>query len=566
MTLSRRFFRNSSLVFAVFLTAGATHFAFGFSSKRQARAPDPRTEQWLSVLNQHEAFGIDRESPERQAFLKERAKVFVDAIYGKVKSETPSQCQSSDPFCALTEDFRATQARTKTTSRRSTRKNVRVIRNWLTQAKLDRLQDVSDRDLREAIRRFPSLKRLEAVSSAVLKTPVCRFPALSFLLGSKAEELLPDEAYRQKAVRLYELAASCAENDVRIPASYRYSLLQIWSDHCAEAMPRLNEIADAGQSPYRSRALFWQTQCGPRIGTRESKTAAKKAKESLIAEFPFSLHSLLAQKDEQEKLRSLLSVSDSIARFRSQEETVLNDRVTAAEALISIGEIGIARKVLSSLVVGVDGMEPEFQLYLAWLYQRVSDSMGKFRTLAVLFKNHPSMVSRAAFELYYPRKELQIEVLREIGVNEFVVMSLIRQESAFNEKARSPAGAVGLMQVMPRTARLIEKSKHRPNLYDPANNIRIGSKYFSFLLKLYEGDTELALAAYNAGPGRVAEWVKRYHGSDRILFLDLIPFHETRDYVASIARNYFWYSALYSDTAPEKSEQAMQTVFKIFGT
>jgi soluble lytic murein transglycosylase len=73
----------------------------------------------------------------------------------------------------------------------------------------------------------------------------------------------------------------------------------------------------------------------------------------------------------------------------------------------------------------------------------------------------------------------------------------------------------------------------------------LGVKFFSSLLDRFSGDAELALAAYNAGPERVDSWLKRYPVANRALFVDLIPFRETRDYVSLIARNYYWYQALY---------------------
>ena len=148
-------------------------------------------------------------------------------------------------------------------------------------------------------------------------------------------------------------------------------------------------------------------------------------------------------------------------------------------------------------------------------------------------------------------------MIKESGVNPYIVMALIRQESAFNEKARSPAGAMGLMQLLPKTARLFNRGKWRTNLYDPASNVKIGSRYFAFLLRLYHGDTELALAAYNAGPKHVDSWLKRYTVTDRALFLDLIPFRETREYVASIARNYIWYMTLYDAGLPGPKAAAL---------
>ncbi len=72
-------------------------------------------------------------------------------------------------------------------------------------------------------------------------------------------------------------------------------------------------------------------------------------------------------------------------------------------------------------------------------------------------------------------------------------------------------------------------------------NVEIGAKYIIELLKKTNGQIHLALAAYNAGPNRLNTWSSRYTVDDPILFVDMIPFRETRDYVASVLRNYYWY-------------------------
>ena len=108
------------------------------------------------------------------------------------------------------------------------------------------------------------------------------------------------------------------------------------------------------------------------------------------------------------------------------------------------------------------------------------------------------------------------------GVSEGLVKAIMHTESGFNIHARSPVGAQGLMQLMPATARRFNVS----NAYDPQQNIFGGVKYLSWLLKRFNGDTRLAIAAYNAGEGNVDKYG------------DVPPFRETRDSVIRVTSRY----------------------------
>jgi soluble lytic murein transglycosylase len=138
----------------------------------------------------------------------------------------------------------------------------------------------------------------------------------------------------------------------------------------------------------------------------------------------------------------------------------------------------------------------------------------------------------------------------QVGVDPMIAAGLIRQESAFAPDAHSIANAYGLMQLEPKTARILAKrNKVRYSsslLVDPDFNIRIGTIYYAGLRKSY-GTDESALAAYNAGETRVSQWNVGQSYREPAEFVDSIPFTETREYVELVSRNADIYRKLYGE-------------------
>ncbi len=155
------------------------------------------------------------------------------------------------------------------------------------------------------------------------------------------------------------------------------------------------------------------------------------------------------------------------------------------------------------------------------------------------------------YRLYFPvlERETLISSSKENGLDPVLVAALIRQESNFNPLATSPAGARGLMQLMPAVGKAVADTKRigpwDPELlYQPATNIKLGTAHLSGLAHRYP-EVVKVLAAYNAGESRVEKWSTKAGAADPEVFTERIPFVETRDYVRTILRNRAYYQALY---------------------
>lgn len=142
-------------------------------------------------------------------------------------------------------------------------------------------------------------------------------------------------------------------------------------------------------------------------------------------------------------------------------------------------------------------------------------------------------------------------------VNESLTYAIIRQESAFNPEIISRAGARGLMQLMPATAKYIRQkegrraySKH--SLLKPSINMQLGQNYLSYLHDKFEGNLTYMIAGYNAGPGNVNKWVESMPSiaQDPVLFIESIPFDETRKYVTRVLSNLWVYKRRFQQDTP----------------
>jgi soluble lytic murein transglycosylase len=161
--------------------------------------------------------------------------------------------------------------------------------------------------------------------------------------------------------------------------------------------------------------------------------------------------------------------------------------------------------------------------------------------------------AEAEWRIGYPKAfpDVVARHCRESHVPEALAWAIMREESSFAPRAESFANALGLTQLMPRTAQRFAKGKiTRETLFDPDKNVEIGTRFLAFLLDHYDGAVPLAISGYNAGEAGVDRWLKERGDVELDEFIETIPFDETRGYTKRVLSSYLTYAWLYDARHP----------------
>ncbi|MCZ6916183.1 MAG: transglycosylase SLT domain-containing protein [Gemmatimonadetes bacterium] len=180
---------------------------------------------------------------------------------------------------------------------------------------------------------------------------------------------------------------------------------------------------------------------------------------------------------------------------------------------------------------------------------RAREAVGIGWVVAGLHQLNDPRVLRVIFP--WPNRALVEREAHEFDLDPYLMAAMIRQESVFDPDATSRAGARGMMQLMPATARGLARQLRldwdNTFLGVADANLHLGAAHLAAMLRQYDGELVPALAAYNAGASRVRRWLRYPEARDWVLFIERIPFPETRGYVQTLLRNRAVYSALYSE-------------------
>lgn len=216
----------------------------------------------------------------------------------------------------------------------------------------------------------------------------------------------------------------------------------------------------------------------------------------------------------------------------------LNPHGRRALALLQLDQDEMAEKEFRSGYAKMDGFARTAMMAIALRTNMASFTM---RLAGVLTRNGEKVPDAA----YFPQPHWQ--PANGFKVDRALIFALMRQESGFNPKAKSYAGAKGLMQLMPRTASFVARDRRfrwSKKLFEPETNIKLGQNYIQMLLneKSVRGDLFHLAAAWNGGPGNLNKWKRAVkHQNDPLLFIESIPSRETRIFIERVLTNFWIY-------------------------
>ena len=283
----------------------------------------------------------------------------------------------------------------------------------------------------------------------------------------------------------------------------------------------------------KASASFWAAR-----SNMIAKSPSKAIKFfKFAARHKFEFYGILAQK----VIGLKFSQNWESGKKNPTELSIFNQHQSAQRALklLQIGERIRAEKELDQLR---GDPSPRAQRALLQSADALSMPRLAYQTARSLEFDGTPLLLRGLYPLppWIPREGLTLD--------RALIFAFMRQESAFRTRARSPAGARGLMQLMPKTALYIGGRKYRARnirrLYEPEININLGQKYLTYLIEneLVGPNLLFLTAAYNAGPGNLKKWKKQLKpGADPLMFIESIPSRETRNFIERVIANFWIY-------------------------
>jgi soluble lytic murein transglycosylase len=377
-----------------------------------------------------------------------------------------------------------------------------------------------------------------------------------------------DEGHEERAEQMLRTLPDVYPNgDLRSEALFRVALLKMQHEDWEAAKPLLDRIveldpedrnwATAGRAEYfRARAA---AATGDAAGARSR--LVRVIERYPLAYYMLLAHARLASEDAALASRTLRDAAqrDAEGVFPSKFHRILESpSMTRALRLLEVGENDAARREVTASGALAEGVDPEVVWSVGALYNQAglfelghAFSRGK---VSDYLAHYPHGKWRLPWQTAYP-KAFDALVAAASAKNNLPVSltwAIMREESSFIADVRSHANAFGLMQLIPPTAKWVAAGTDLP--FDEAAlkradvSIELGTRLLSKLRSTH-GHPALAIAAYNGGGGAVARWLSSRMSDDLDLFVELVPYDETRNYVKRVLSSQGAYAYLYETSA-----------------
>ncbi len=370
------------------------------------------------------------------------------------------------------------------------------------------------------------------------------------------------ELYRE----LFQTAQSADDQRAML---WRAGVAALRDGQLERALTNLRALVDRRPSDDLAlAATYWLAVAHARTGASD---AATRALRGLAGRRPYHYYGLRAAARLEELAPGIVGAPPELAIFsplsigsESRQRAEFKAAMALARAGLTADAAGYLRRLLESR---------QRDRGLALLAARTSASAGQHASVARIVVNHfGTFLQRPArdlpadfWQLVYPRPfwDAVQTAATSHGVDPVLLLSLMRQESRFDPNARSAAGAIGLLQVMPYTAAsfarragvadiLTEHGVDETALAEPAVNLAIAARLNGDLLALFDDALPPVVASYNAGEDRVALWWQTAQDQREDFFIDTIPYSETRRFVREVLANYAAYQRIYGRPSAQR--------------
>jgi soluble lytic murein transglycosylase len=382
----------------------------------------------------------------------------------------------------------------------------------------------------------------------------------------RGAQVVRDAGDETRALAMLEsIPDAYPDGDMRGEALFRVALGRLVAhdlDGARVMLDRCRGIAvDDRASSSAGRSAYFRARVAELAGDVDD---AKSRYVALVADEPLTYYMLLAYA----RLRAIdadlarSTRESAVAREPRGHFLTIDHPELATPAfdrflrLLEVGEIDEARREASASGLTADAVDPEVLWTIAWLYDRagapeLGHSFARGRLLD--YRAHwPGGRWRLAWEAAYPPAwgATVTSESESSGIPPPLTWAIMREESGFNPDARSVANAIGLMQLLVGTARLTARATPLPwdedALRRPSVAIALGARLLSSLRASFPGRTTLAIAAYNAGSKAVRRWIADRGSDDLDVFVERVPFDETRAYIKKVLASEAAYAYLYA--------------------